>query len=107
MRGFVKGIEKRKSNAKYLSQILKKDLTCLDEKNPRKICQRIQISIRVNPPLFTRYGISKVPAVVYANGQDAFIIHGDASLDYLLERINLTAKSKSLESLITKIRGKY
>ena len=107
MRGFVKGIDKRKTNAKYLSQILKKDLTCLDEKNPRKICQRLKISIRVNPPLFTMYGITKVPALVYANEQDAFIIRGDVGLDYLLERINLEAKSKSLDNLIRKIRGEY
>ena len=105
MRGLVKGMGNRKAGAEYFSQILKKDPDCRDKREPEKICPRFQVEIRVNPPLFTKYGITRVPAVVYVGEKDAFIIQGDSGLDYLLERINRQAKSTSLDGLIKKMRG--
>ena len=36
---------------------------------------------------------------------DPVIVNGDASLDYLLERINQEAKSAELDTLIASLRG--
>lgn len=106
LRGFLKGLADMKASAEFFKRILKKDPDCRDEIHPQKICQRFQVGIKVNPLLFTQYGITRVPAVVYARQTDAFIIQGDAGLDFLLERINQEAKSTTLVSLIKTMRGR-
>lgn len=106
MRGMVNGLTDKKANTKYFSRILKEDLDCLDDFRHRKVCKRFKTDILFQPPLFTKYGIKRVPALIYDKGGKVFSIQGDAGLDYLLERINREAKQKSLESLITKIRGR-
>ena len=104
MRGFVKGLADMKASAEFFNRIAKKDPDCRDVMNPQKICQRFQLIIKVNPLLFTKYGITQVPAVVYANETDAFIVEGDAGLDALLDRINREAKSSTLTSLVKNLR---
>ena len=104
MHGFVNGMANMKASTEYFSRILKMDPACQDEMNPQKICQRYQVRIKVNPLLFTKYGITRVPAVVFVRGNEAFKIQGDSGLDYLLERINREAKSPTLASLIKTLR---
>ena len=101
MRGVVGGLESKES-VQYFSRILKKDPSCRDTKQR---CPRYEISIKIASNLFTRYGIDRVPAVVYSDGKSSFLIQGDVALDYLLERINREAGSESLADLIKKIRG--
>jgi len=103
-RGLVRGIHNRKAHTKYFSKILKKNLSYTDKKQPEEICQRLKVAINVNPLLFAKHNISQVPAVVYTNREKVFIIHGDAGLDYLLERINREAKSATLTSLIKNVQ---
>jgi len=102
MRGFVGGLSDMAANTEYFSRILKIDLDCQDTEVP---CQRYQTAIKLNPVLFAQYGITRVPAVVYENEGDGFLIQGDAGLDYLLERINREANSPSLAKLIRKLQG--
>ncbi len=102
MNGFVGGLDDIEVSIKYFSRILKKDLECQDGK---EACQRYQVSIKLKPSLFAQYGITQVPAVVYASDKDTFIITGDAGLDYLLERINREVKRATLEGLIRRMRG--
>jgi predicted DsbA family dithiol-disulfide isomerase len=71
------------------------------------MCRRYQVPIKIDPTLFERYGITRVPAVVYAGEKDSFKIQGDAGLDYLLERINRDAKSTTLAKLINQLRGPH
>lgn len=101
MRGVVGGLES-KMGVQYFSRILKQDPACRDT---QKRCPRYQVPIKIASNLFTRYGITRVPAVVYSDGTSSFLIQGDAALDYLLERINREAGSESLTYLIKKIRG--
>ena len=101
MRGVVGGLESKES-LQYFSRILKKDPACQDK---QQRCPRYQISIKIASNLFTRYGIDRVPAVVYSDGKSSFLIQGDVALDYLLERINREAESESLAGLIKKMRG--
>ncbi|MGB3224814.1 MAG: TrbC family F-type conjugative pilus assembly protein [Desulforhopalus sp.] len=104
MRGWVKSMADTRADVAYFSRVLQKDLACRKSREP---CQHYQVEINLQPSLFTKYGITRVPAVVYENGSDAYLIQGDAGLDYLLERINREAKSTALASLIKKMRGTY
>ncbi len=106
MRGVVGGLES-KEGVHYFSRILKKDLSCRDErtKKSRKRCPRYQVPVAIAADLFGKYGISRVPAVVYTDKNSSFLIQGDMALGYLLERINREAQSATLEKLIRKIRG--
>ena len=105
MRGLIRGKNNIKGNTEYFSRILKRDLTCLDGEQRENICKRFTTNLRINPLLFTRYGVTAVPAVIYADEKEAYLIQGDAGLDYLLERINREAKSVSLAGLIKRLRG--
>lgn len=104
MRGFVGGMAKAraKKGQSYFGRILKKELDCPRTHTP---CERYQVAIRLKPSMFTRYGITKVPAVIYEHDGNSFLIQGDTGLDYLLERINREVKSTGLTGLIKKIRG--
>jgi type-F conjugative transfer system pilin assembly protein TrbC len=89
------------TDTNYFSNILQKDPACKGTRTP---CEHYQVGINLQPALFSQYGITQVPAVVFANGKTAYQIQGDASLRYLLERINREAKSDSLNKLINTIR---
>jgi len=104
MRGLVGGIAKARAEKgqSYFSRIMKKELDCPKTKTP---CERYQVAIRLKPSLFSKYGITRVPAVIYEYEGNSFLIQGDAGLDYLLERINREVRSKGLTGLIKKIRG--
>lgn len=107
MRGLINGMQEIKVGTDYFSQILKVDQRCRDTKELKKICPRFKVSIRVNPLLFVQYNITRVPALVYDNEKKTVIIQGDASLDYLLERIDqeLQDKDPALTKLAKNIRG--
>ena len=104
MRGLVGGIAKAraKKGQSYFSRIMKKELDCPRTQTP---CERYQVPILLKSSLFTKYGITRVPAVAYEHDNDIFLIQGDAGLGYLLERINREVRSKGLTGLIKKIRG--
>jgi len=104
MRGLVGGITKVrvKKGQSYFSRIMKKELDCPRTQTP---CERYKVPIHLESSLYTKYGITRVPAVAYEHDDNSFLIQGDAGLDYLLEKINREAKSTGLASLIKKIRG--
>lgn len=107
MFGLVKGLAEVPASGEFFSRITKEDLSCRDEVHPQKLCQRFQLEIRVNPLLFSKYGIRQVPAVVYENETDTFVIEGDAGFTYLLERINREAKSPSLAKFIRTVQSTH
>lgn len=104
MRGMVGGMSSARANKgqSYFSRILKKELDCPRTETP---CERYEVPIHLQPSLFARYSITRVPAVVYEHEGNAFLIQGDAGLDFLLERINREVKSTGITKLIKKIRG--
>ena len=104
MKGMVKGMVDKKANLRYFSRILKNDLDCNDQREPQGVCSRFKISIKMNPTLFKRFGIDQVPALVYTTTNETLVICGDASLVYLLEKINSEVKSTGLGNLITNFR---
>ncbi len=124
MRGFIGGVRYLKPTMKYIAGLLKKDENCdmLTEQ-----CEVYRINIDIDPLLFRRYGIDRVPAVVYVDGikkvgversegsekgyrvtGDVYKVYGDASFKYMIKFINREARKKSLDSLIEKFnRGFY
>ena len=105
MLGLPQGIRDRNGSARYFSQVTKEELSCQDK--PGNACQRVQVPIRINSILFSQYGITQVPTLVYDNGQHSWAIQGDADLAYLLEKIGKEANSPALAHLSASIRGAH
>ena len=111
LRGFVGGMKKIRPTMEFIAEILKKDPACDLTKEQ---CDSYKVSIQIDPQLFQRFAIEDVPALAYlpiSGGEEEekqiepIIISGDASLDYLLERINREAKSADMNTLIAALRG--
>jgi conjugal transfer pilus assembly protein TrbC len=119
MRGFVDGMEYIKPTIKFVGDILRKDPSCDMTKQK---CETYRADFQIDPLLFRRYQIAKVPAVVYAtdvNVMDVqmseglesntemsnyYVLYGDASLEYVLDTIQKETKSASIERLLTALR---
>jgi len=103
MFGFVGGLSQAKTQGKFFGAILQKDSGCRDQSQQR--CPRLALTIKIEPLLFTRYGITRVPALVYDRGGDIVIVEGDAGLTGLLARIGEEVKSPGLVGLIKTIQA--
>ena len=101
--GLPQGLAGKRVNADHFSRVMQADPECRD--TPKSPCQRLTLPLKVNPVLFTRYTISKVPALVYDNGQDSWSIHGEAELVYLLEKVGKAANSPALAGISARLRG--
>jgi len=122
MRGFIGGAKYVAPTMKFIKNILVKTAGC---EPLREKCDMYNASIGIDPMLFVRYSITKVPALVYVpntNVADQFmsegdpnnakhheyhVAYGDASLDYLIEVIYEHTGQKSLESIIATLRKGY
>lgn len=102
MFGFVGGLSQAKAQGKFFGAILQKDTGCRDQ--PQQRCPRLALTIKIEPLLFKRYGITRVPALVYDRGGDVIIVEGDAGLTGLLTRIGEEVKSPGLAGLIKTIQ---
>jgi len=116
MRGFVGGMAKIRPTIDFVGSVLKEDPDCDPSGSD---CRMQPASLIVDPLLFRRYGIEKVPAVVYAQGvkvedpglsegdarnaklTESFTLYGDASLEYILELIGRETGSPSLKGLVS------
>ena len=115
MRGFVDGMTKIQPTIRFIASVLQRDPSC----NPAEgECEMLPAGLSVDPLLFRRYAIDRVPAVVYARGlkaEDAGLsegdtrntritehhtVYGDASLEYLIEQIQRETGAKTLAQLL-------
>ncbi len=121
MRGFIDNLDNIDSTLEFSNRMLSVNPACGATEN----CQLFNINVEIDPLLFHRYQINEVPAVVYASNvklltgkgsegldvnaevQGDYKILGDASLDFLVERINSEAHQQSLEKLVRILRGGY
>jgi type-F conjugative transfer system pilin assembly protein TrbC len=117
LRGFVGGARQIGPTARFTEQVLRHDPGC--EPQGANSCAARSVPILVDPLLFRRYGIERVPAVVYARGVSVldadqsegrpenatagthFAVYGDAGLPYVLELIQREAKSAGLAALLS------
>jgi len=114
MRGFVGGMTKIGPTMQFTSQALKENPSCEGQE-----CVTYPVRVIVDPLLFRRYGISRVPAVVFARGvkpetpessegdtgsgvSSHTTIYGDASLEYMLDQIRRDTGSASLKGLLAR-----
>lgn len=102
LRGLVEGAQFIGPTLAWAHQVLKVDPQCRPE-NPA--CEMRTVELLIDPLLFRRFGVSLVPALVVARGvrvrdpalsegleqaanlEDYFMLIGDASLDFMLEKI--------------------
>jgi len=104
----------------FVGKIITEDADCDIQKNK---CSAYRANIKIDPLLFRRYGITRVPAAVYApdvrimdptlsegmegNAKtgDHYTLHGDASLAHVLEVFRRESGRKSVESLLEALKG--
>lgn len=120
LRGFVGGVGKIQPTIDLVGRVMQRDLSC----NPATggECEIFSVQFGVDPLLFRRYGIDRVPAVVYARGikaQDTSLSEGDsnnaavsghwsafgdASLEYIIDQIQRESGSLGLLNLAGSLR---
>ena len=100
--GFPGGLANKRVAGSYFAHMMQESLACKDTRDLR--CPRARIRIKVNPALFQQYGVTRVPTVVYTNGEDSWALGGDATLGFILEKINGEARSPFLAQVIKKLR---
>lgn len=124
MRGFVGGATTVKPTMDYMGSLFSKDPNCNPVENVDKECETYRIESQIDPLVFRRYNITKVPAVVFATGVNKiggqvggsegidedfqigkwWSVDGDAGIDYMLEKINNEAKNENLAKVVKKMR---
>jgi conjugal transfer pilus assembly protein TrbC len=116
MNGFVGGVKNWRKMVDFSSRILAKDPLCDPVKTS---CNMYAANLEVDPLLFRRYGITRVPTFVYARGinridpemseglpeaaevGDYDSIQGDVSFAYVLETFRQETRSASMEALFS------
>lgn len=113
LRGFVGGAKTVTPTIKFIADILKKDTDCQGLQ-----CELHAIEFNIDPIRFARYGITRVPAVVYepnetflghcdgdalATKSDRLVVYGEASLQYALETMHDEQPTPGLPDLIAKL----
>lgn len=101
--GFPGGLDHKAEAGRYFIHLLQHDLGCHDKKGT--LCPRYRIKMLVNPDVFKRFGVTVVPTIVYATAKGSWRMEGDASLGYILSRINRQAHSRYLDRMVKRLRG--
>lgn len=115
MRGFIGGMTKIQPTIRFVADALKKDSLCSPAVSE---CDMLPANLVVDPLLYRRYAIDRVPAVVFAEGVKAenpglsegdikntdvtnsYTVYGDASLEYILQMIGRESGTTSLKELL-------
>ena len=119
MRGFVGSMKDWTKMLVYSSRVLARQPHC-DPKEEQ--CEMYAANLQIDPLLFRRYGITVVPAMVYARGvtrldavmsegladaarvTDYYLMQGDVSLEYFLESVRRETGSASLDAMLAALR---
>lgn len=120
MRGFVGGAKFIKPTMTFLKEILVVDPEC--NLGPEQ-CNTYGSQVVIDPPLFGRYHVERVPAFVYVPSvsvtdsqmseglesnskiSDYYLVYGDVSLEYALRLFAREKKSPGLEGLLARCQG--
>ena len=107
MRGFVGGIKKFVPTREFIQRITSKP-----DGNV------YAVSILIDPLLFRKYGIGRVPCIVYDNDvgidihaasadnpDNYYALFGDVSFEYAVRRIQEEAISETLKAVLASLRG--
>ena len=120
LQGFVGGMKRVKPTMDFVRKIITEDADCDIQKNK---CSVYKVNVKIDPLLFRKYGITRVPAAVYvpdvritdvtlsegmeANAKtgDHYVLRGDASLAYMLETLRRPSGRRSIDLLIEALKG--
>lgn len=117
LKGFVGGVQKMQPTIQFIGDLMKEDRDC---KMPD--CDFNSANIVVDPIIFQRLKIDRVPAIAYiedykrtgycSEGLDdgakmnkVHVVYGDVPLKFALEYIDRKSPSKKLKTLIRKIKS--
>ena len=106
LRGFVGGVGRMGPTARLAGEVLKTRPACDLASGD---CSLRNLSLIVDPMLFRQFGITQVPAVVFApaaNGAETMTAYGDASLGYILELFAREGAGKEFAGAAVKLRGR-
>ena len=113
IRGFVNGMKEIGPTIAFISDAISRDSSC---DSSRQECPVYPVNISVDPQLFRKHNITKVPAVVFAKGVSVEVpsrseggsgaknassvtVYGDASLEYILGKIAQATGNKTLNNM--------
>jgi len=102
------GLDRIDDALNFSKEILKKNADCFSEE-----CQHFEkVSIEIDPRLFSRYSLKKVPAFVYTNNANSdsaasYLVYGDFDLAYMLEKMNETAKNNRIDNVISALKNNF
>jgi len=115
MRGFVGDMTRIQPTIRFVADVLKRHPSCSPAEGE---CDMVPANLVVDPLLYRRYAIDRVPAVVFARGvkaenpglsegdikntdiTDSYTVYGDASLEYILQAIGRESGASSLKKLL-------
>jgi len=122
MRGLVGGMKYIKPTLRFVGSLLVRDEGCDPQKTK---CERFGAGVEIDPLLFRRYGIDRVPAIVFARKvsivdpqmsegmeknmavPEFHVIHGDVALEYALDRFRAETGSRALKALVTRLNSGF
>ena len=112
MRGFINGMKKIKPTMDFVRNIIQKQPGCTGK------CDVYNVSVQINPILYSRYNVDRVPAILYVQGnviQQSGIVdnasypywlaYGDASLDTVTEIFADKSGSESMKAVNKKLKS--
>lgn len=106
LRGFVGGAKRIAPTAAFIAEALKEDPHC--EMARHQECALREVAFIVDPTLFRRSGIEKVPAIAFIpegkGGGETLVLYGDASLGYGLELLARETGDTDLGQLAQKLK---
>ena len=102
MRGFVGGMKNFKPTIDFIQRIRLKKKSC-DFKSVQ--CEQEPVEVLIDPLLYEKFKINRVPAVVYDSGISSYVVYGDISLVGSLDLMRKEANSSTLEYSIKVLRG--
>ncbi|MRR34083.1 conjugal transfer protein TrbC [bacterium] len=122
MRGMVGGMKYIRPTLRFIEGLMVKDAGCDPRKNR---CERFSAGVDIDPILFRRYGIDRVPAIVFARKVNVLdpqiseglernmsvaefhVLNGDTALEYVLERFRAETGSAALKALVTRLNSGF
>jgi len=114
LRGFIGGVKYIKPTIRFFYNATKKDPNCSGLVN----CKLYSVVFDVNPLVFRKYKIDRVPAFVFVpnyhrithsnfNKDDgAYVLYGDVSLKYAIELLYKNSKYIRLKQMLDQYRQK-
>jgi len=116
IRGPIGGISKMVPTSRFIRDITKRDLNCVD--TAAKECERLNIAIRIDPKRFSENKINQVPALTFETNysgdfycntgspkKSSHVVYGDSELKGLLTALYDISENSALELPLDILRG--